>query len=65
MKKALLVSILSAGVLLAGSAQANYIDSVTERKLVKICGAFKNNNKIRLHRAIKKVALDIREWPKI
>jgi hypothetical protein len=39
--------------LLAGSAQANYIDPVTERKLVKICEALKSNSKIRLHRAIK------------
>lgn len=53
MKKAILVSILSAGVLLAGSVQANYIDPVTERNLVKICEALKSNSKIRLHKAIK------------
>jgi hypothetical protein len=53
MKKAIIVSILSAGIVLAGSAQANYIDPVTERHLVKICKALKSNSKIRLHRAIK------------
>ena len=53
MKKVILVSILSVGVLLASSAQANYIDPVTERSLVKICEALKSNSKIRLHRAIK------------
>jgi hypothetical protein len=54
MKKALLVSILSVGILLAASAQANYIEPATAKNLLKICEALKSNSKLRLHKAIKK-----------
>ncbi|AGH46360.1 DUF3718 domain-containing protein [Paraglaciecola psychrophila] len=38
---------------MAGNAQANYIDKGTEAHLVKICEAIKNNNTLKVHRAIK------------
>jgi hypothetical protein len=53
MKKAILVAVLSASVLLAGSVQANYIDPITERSLVNICKALKSDSKIRLLIAVK------------
>jgi hypothetical protein len=53
MKKIILGNIIAAGILLAGSAQANYIDKNTEANLVKICEAIKSNSKIKLHIAIR------------
>jgi hypothetical protein len=64
MKKTILVSILSTGILLAGSAQANYIDPSTEHSLVKICEALKSNSKIRLHRAVKNSGLSYKKVAK-
>lgn len=46
-------SILAAGILLAGSAQAQYLDKNTEARLVKICEAIKSDSKIKLYIAIK------------
>jgi hypothetical protein len=53
MKKIIIGSILTASILLAGSAQANYIGKNTEANLVKICEAIKSDSKIRVHIAIK------------
>ncbi|MGK0306223.1 MAG: hypothetical protein ACI8UG_001974 [Gammaproteobacteria bacterium] len=53
MKKIIIGSILTAGIFLAGNAQANYIDKGTEAHLVKICEAIKSNNTLKVHRAIK------------
>ena len=53
MKKLIIGSILTAGILLAGSAQANYIDKNTEADLIKICEAIKSDSKLKVRRAIK------------
>jgi hypothetical protein len=53
MKKIIIGSIITAGILLAGSAQAKYIDENTEANLVKICEAIKSDSKIKLHIAIR------------
>jgi hypothetical protein len=53
MKKIIIGSIITAGIFLAGSAQANYIDKGTEAHLVKICEAIKSDSKIKLHIAIR------------
>ena len=53
MKRIIIGSILTAGILLAGSAQANPIDKGTEAHLVKICKAIKSDSKIKLHVAIR------------
>ena len=53
MKKVIIGSILTAGILLAGSAQANSIDKNIETHLVKICEAIKSDSKHRVNRAIK------------
>jgi hypothetical protein len=53
MKKFIIGSIITAGILLAGSAQAKYIDKNTEANLVKICEAIKSNSKVKVHIAIR------------
>lgn len=53
MKKLLLSTIITAGILLAGNAQASKIDPTTESKLVKICEAIKSDNTFKLHTAIR------------
>lgn len=53
MKKIIIGSILTAGILLAGSAQADSFSKSTEAHLVKICKAIKSDNKLKLHLAIK------------
>jgi hypothetical protein len=53
MKKIIIGSILTASILLAGSAQANSFDKNTEAHLIKICEAIKSDSKIRLHIAIR------------
>ena len=53
MKKIIIGSIITAGILLTGSAQANTIDKNTEAHLVKICEAIKSDNKLNVHRAIR------------
>jgi len=53
MKKIIIGSIITAGILLAGSAQANYIHKNTETNLVKICEAIKSDSKLKVNRAIK------------
>ena len=53
MKKLLLSSIITAGILLAGNAQASYIDTVTESKLVKVCEAIKSDSIFKLNTAVR------------
>lgn len=60
MKKVILATILSSGLFLAGTAQAEYISPEIEQKLVKICTAIKSNNKMKLHKAIKSTRLNPR-----
>jgi len=64
MKKIIIGSIITAGILLAGSAQAKYIDKNIEANLVKICEAIKSNSKIKLHLAIKDSGIKAREISK-
>ena len=53
MKKLILATIISSGLFLAGTVQAQHLDSQTEQDLVKICSAIKSNSKLKLNRAIK------------
>ena len=53
MKRIIIGSILTAGILLASSAQAKYIDKNTKANLVEICEAIKSNSKIKLYIAIR------------
>ncbi|MFT7009195.1 MAG: hypothetical protein ACJAXJ_003743 [Colwellia sp.] len=52
---------MTAGILLAGSAQANYIDPVTESKLVKVCEAIKSDRLIKVNIAIKNSGVSIKQ----
>lgn len=60
MKKIIIGSILTAGIFLAGSAQANSIAKNLAADLVKICEAIKSDNKLKLHMAIKDSGLKAR-----
>tara|TARA_B100000809_G_C14668118_1_gene362155 strand:+ start:58 stop:372 length:315 start_codon:yes stop_codon:yes gene_type:complete len=53
MKKIIIGSIITAGILLAGNAQANSINKNTETHLIKICKAIKSDSQYRVNRAIK------------
>lgn len=53
MNKIIIGSIITAAILLAGNAQAKYIDKDTEAHLIKICEAIKSDSKIKLHIAIR------------
>jgi hypothetical protein len=53
MKKLIITTILSSGILLAGSVQAKNIDKNTEAHLVKVCEAIKSDSKISLYKAIE------------
>jgi hypothetical protein len=53
MKKVIISTIITAGFLLAGNAQASNIDPVTESKLVNVCEAIKSDSTLKLHIAIK------------
>jgi hypothetical protein len=61
MKKIILGSILSAGILLAGSAQAESMDKTVEAHLVKICEAIKSDSKHKVNRAIKNSGIQARK----
>jgi len=61
MKKLLISSIITAGILLAGSAQASYIDPVTEGNLIKVCKAIKSDSLIKVKVAVKHSGISIRE----
>jgi hypothetical protein len=60
MKKIIMSSILAAGILSAGSVQAQYIDKNTEARLVKICEAIKSDSKHKVSRAIKKSGINVK-----
>ncbi|WP_198556614.1 DUF3718 domain-containing protein [Paraglaciecola sp. MB-3u-78] len=61
MKKVIISTIITAGILLAGSAQANYIDPVTESKLVKVCEAIKSDRLIKVNVAVKNSGVSIKQ----
>ena len=61
MKKVIISSIITAGILLAGSAQASNIDSVVEAKLVKVCEAIKSDSVTDLTAAARNSGLDIKQ----
>ena len=61
MKKLLISTIITAGILLAGNAQAVNIDSVTEGNLVKICNAIKSDSLIKVKVAVQESGVSIRE----
>lgn len=61
MKKLLISSIITAGILLAGNAQAVSLDSVTEGNLVKICNAIKSDSLLKVKVAVKESGINIRE----
>jgi hypothetical protein len=60
MKKLLISTIITAGILLAGNAQASNIDSVVESKLVKVCEALKSDSLIKVNAAVLKSGVDIK-----
>ena len=60
MKKLLLVSVLSLGLLTGVSAHADSMSPELEKSLVKICEAVKSNSRIRLHVAIESSGLKVR-----
>ena len=64
MKKLILVTIISSGLFLTGTAQADYISPATEKSLVKICSAIKSNSKLKLHKAIKRSGIHARSIAK-
>jgi hypothetical protein len=53
MKKTLISTIITAGILLAGNAQASNIDSVVEGKLIKVCEAIKSDSLIHVNTAVR------------
>jgi hypothetical protein len=61
MKKVLISSIITAGILLAGNAQASNIDVVIESKLVKVCEAIKSDSLIKVHVAVRESRIHIRK----
>ena len=60
MKKIIIGSILTAGILLAGGAQANSFDKNIEANLVKICEAIKSDSKLKLRHAIEISGINVR-----
>jgi len=64
MKKIIIGSIITAGILLASSAQAKYIDKGTEENLVKICEAIQSDSKIKLHIAIRNSGINVKNIAK-
>ncbi|MFT6898766.1 MAG: cytosine/adenosine deaminase-related metal-dependent hydrolase [Paraglaciecola sp.] len=61
MKKLLLVSVLSLGLLVGGAAHADYyISPQLEKSLVNICEAIRSNSRIKLHVAIKNSGISVK-----
>jgi len=60
MKKTLISTIIVAGILLAGNAQASNIDSVVESKLVKVCEAIKSDSPIKVNTAVRNSGVGIK-----
>jgi hypothetical protein len=61
MKKLLISSIITAGILLAGSAHANYINPVTESKLVKVCEAIKSDSLIKVKVSVRNSGVSMKQ----
>ena len=61
MKKLLLSTIISAGLLLAGNAQASNIDSVVEGKLIKVCEAIKSDSPIKVNAAVRNSGIAMKQ----
>ena len=61
MNKLLISSIITAGILLAGNAQASYIDAATEGKLIKVCEAIKSDSLIKRSAAVQNSGVDMKQ----
>ena len=61
MNKLLISSIITAGILLAGNAQASKIDTTTENNLIKICEAIKSDSALKLHTAIRNSGIQTKQ----
>ena len=61
MKKVIISTILTAGILLAGNAQASNIDPVVEAKLVKVCEAIKSDSVTDLNAAVRNSGVGIKQ----
>jgi hypothetical protein len=61
MKKVIISTIITAGIILSGNVQAKYIDPVTESKLVKICEAIKSDRLIKVHSAVKNSGISMQQ----
>ena len=65
MKKVIISTIITAGILLAGSAQAkNVIDPATETNLVEVCEAIKSDSVIKVNVAIRDSGLGMKQITK-
>ena len=60
MKKVILTTLMMSGLVMTQTTQANYIDNVTEKKLVNICQAIKSDSRLRFNRAVKNSGYNIR-----
>ncbi|MFT5840358.1 MAG: sortase (surface protein transpeptidase) [Flavobacteriales bacterium] len=61
MNKLLISTIITAGILLAGNAQASKIDTVTENNLIKVCEAIKSDSLIKVKVAVQESGINIRK----
>jgi hypothetical protein len=61
MKKVIISTILTAGILLAGSAQASNIDPMVESKLVEVCEAIKSDSLVKVNKAVKESGIGIKK----
>jgi hypothetical protein len=61
MKKVIISTIISAGILLAGNAQASNIDSSVEEKLVKVCEAIKSDRVIKVNMAVRDSGIGMKQ----
>lgn len=61
MKKILISTIITAGMFLAGNAQASNMNAVTEGNLVKVCNAIKSDSLIKVKVAVQESGISIRE----
>lgn len=60
MKKVIISTILTAGILLTGNAQAINIDPVLESKLVKVCEAIKSDSLLKVKVSVRDSGVGIR-----
>lgn len=61
MKNVIISTILTAGILVAGSLQAKTIDPSLERDLVKICEAIKSDSVIKVVKSVKNSSVGIKQ----